>query len=158
MTNGEALQALDITKAIPLDRGAAAYVPALILLRSDLRAVFRDLEPRRRDIISDAKEAAGAPEDFDARIGEYVRDPGSDPELADVVAEMDRHFVPAWLALLAEEAVLRYPLLTPAQFAVLCADLTAPGAPGTHSVGGATVHTASLLDMIAERLVAPDNY
>lgn len=158
MTNAEAYEALNIASAIPLNlRPGASYTPSLILIRSGLMRVARELEPQRQSIISDAMTAAKAPEDFAGRMLDRDDDK-PDPETERILNEVNSHFIPVWSKILKEEAAFRYPLLSPAQFAELYAALTSDDAPASFTVGNReSVSLPELLALVADYLVEPDN-
>ena len=141
MTIAQALNALRVIDAIPLT-GSASYIPSLILIRADLRRVARDAEPQRVDLVEAAKEAAGVPDTFDADLAKYMDDPGSVPGFKVTLDKVDAHFAPAWERVTAATAPLRFPLLTPAQFRDLYADLA-----------GRDDTAPSLIDAVADLLV-----
>ncbi|MCM1518958.1 MAG: hypothetical protein NC117_09980 [Pseudoflavonifractor sp.] len=158
MTNGEALDALNVAYAIPLDlRPTASYTPRLILLRSDLARISRELDQQRQSIIADAMEAAGAPTDFRERLAASHAKGDDDPELARMVASIDTHFGPAWAEVAKEEAPLRRHLLTADQFDEIYAALTSSDAPACFKVGDREDAPAPiLLSWIADLLIAPE--
>lgn len=141
MTIAQALNALRVIDAIPLT-GSASYVPSLILIRADLRRVARDAEPQRVDLVEAAKEAAGVPDTFDSDLAKYMEAPESVPGFKTILDKVDAHFAPAWERVTAATAPLRFPLLTPAQFRELYADLA-----------GREDFDPGLIDAVADLLV-----
>lgn len=154
MTNGEAYEALNVASALPLDLcSKASFTPALILIRSGLQRVVRDLEPQRQGMIADALAAAKAPEDFYERMSADEKD----PETERILTEVNDCFLPAWMEVMKEESSFRYPLLSPSQFAGLYSSLTAPGSPSSFTVGSREVSLPELLAFVADYLVEPGN-
>ena len=151
MTNGEALNALNVALAIPLDlRPDASYMPALILLRSDLLRISRGLELQRQSIIADAMEVWLA-----ASRG---KEGSEGPELAEMIEAIDTYFNPAWEELAKEDAHLRRNLLTPEHFGELYSALTSEGSPARFKVGDREgVSVPNLLAWIADYLIGPEN-
>lgn len=160
MTNGEALNALNVALAIPLDlRPDASYMPALILLRSDLMRISRGLELQRQSIIADAMEAAKTPADFQERLAASRDKEGlEDPELAEMIEAIDTYFNPAWEEVAKEDAHLRRRLLTPEHFGELYSALTSEDSPARFKVGDRDgVSVPNLLAWIADYLIGPED-
>ncbi len=167
MTNQQALQAVEIIGALPM--GDLAYSPSLMLLHANLQQIAGGIEEQRRNLVADARKAAEVPDDFDERIAkrdERIRKQAESEEKAETATEAEPEdkeieaiydkvialFAPAYSEVLRQEAALRFPLLTPDQFAALYAVVKA--GPEELTVGQDKVPADAVLAAVAGLLVA----
>lgn len=163
MTNQQVLQAVEIIGALPM--GDLAYSPSLMLLHANLQQIAGGIEEQRRNLVADARKAAEVPDDFDERIAkrderickqaeseEKAEIGTEDPEIEAIYDKVIALFAPAYSEVLRQEAALRFPLLTPDQFAALYAAVKA--GPEELTVGQDKVPADAVLTAVAGLLVA----